>query len=73
MAEDLPMSSAASSNVAPLVDAFEEDQPLSQFLVSRFRKKSVEIVLTEVTDDLFAAISRHTLTTDPIFITFPKY
>ena len=55
------------------VDPFEKDEPLSELLISRLREESVEIILTEVMDDLFAATSRHTFTTDSSFITFPKH
>jgi hypothetical protein len=56
-----------------LVDPLDEAQPLSEFLISRFRKDSVEIVLIEVTGELLAAISRHTLITDAASISSPNH
>jgi len=44
----------------PLVEPFKQDQPLSEFFIRRLREESIEIVLTKMTDDLPAAISRHT-------------
>ena len=57
----------------PLVEPLNEDQPLSEFFLRRLCEESIEIVLTEVTDDLFAAIPRHTHSSDSTFITFTRH
>jgi len=55
------------------VELFEENQPLGGFLVGRRNEETIKIVHAEVTNDLFAAVTRHAHSTTTTLITSPTY
>ena len=55
------------------VEPFEENQPLGEFFVGRRSEEPIKIVHTEVTDDLFTAVTRHAYSTTATSITSPTH